>query len=287
MNVGNIAYKKPTNQFRTVLFYGFCTLMSVAFVFPLVWSLLTSFKPAAEASASPPTFLPSRFSLENFTYLSQYGAGILNYALNSLIVAAITVVGTVVLSVLAGYGFSRFQFPGKNAIFLIILTTLMIPFQSILTPLFILLRLIHLQNTLLGLGLVYITFQIPFAVFMMRNSFESVPRELEEAALLDGCSAWTLLIRVMLPVVLPGVVTVGLFAFFASWNEFLAALIFMSDSDKFTLPVMLLNAQSQVFGSINWGAMEAGLAITMVPCAVLFLLLQRYYISGLISGAVK
>jgi multiple sugar transport system permease protein len=163
----------------------------------------------------------------------------------------------------------------------------MIPFQSILTPLYILLRVIHLQNTLLGLGLVYITFQIPFAVFMMRNAFESVPRELEEAALLDGCTPLTLLTRVMLPVVLPGVITVGLFAFFASWNEFLAALIFMSDSEKFTLPVMLLNAQSQIFGAINWGAMEAGLAITMIPCAVIFLLLQRYYISGLISGAVK
>ena len=152
---------------------------------------------------------------------------------------------------------------------------------------FILLRVIHLQNTLLGLGLVYITFQIPFAVFMMRTAFESVPRELEEAALLDGCTPLTLLTHVMLPVVLPGMITVGLFAFFASWNEFLAALIFMSDSEKFTLPVMLLNAQSQIFGAINWGAMEAGLAITMIPCAVIFLLLQRYYISGLISGAVK
>jgi multiple sugar transport system permease protein len=287
MSTANLTYKKKNNPFGSILFYGFCTIVAIAFIFPLVWSLITSLKPAAEASASPPTFLPSRISLENFSYLANYSIGIFAYVLNSLIVATITVVGTVVLSVLAGYGFSRFEFPGKHILFLIVLTTLMIPFQSILTPLYILLRVIHLQNTLLGLGLVYITFQIPFAVFMMRNAFESVPRELEEAALLDGCTPLTLLTRVMLPVVLPGVITVGLFAFFASWNEFLAALIFMSDSEKFTLPVMLLNAQSQIFGAINWGAMEAGLAITMIPCAVIFLLLQRYYISGLISGAVK
>ena len=287
MSTAKLNYKKKKNPFGSILFYGFCTIVAIAFIFPLVWSLVTSLKPAAEASASPPTFLPSRLSLENFAYLANYSIGIFAYVLNSLIVAVITVSGTVVLSVLAGYGFSRFEFPGKNIFFLIVLTTLMIPFQSILTPLFILLRVIHLQNTLLGLGLVYITFQIPFAVFMMRNAFESVPRELEEAALLDGCTPLTLLTHVMLPVVLPGVITVGLFAFFASWNEFLAALIFMSDSEKFTLPVMLLNAQSQIFGAINWGAMEAGLAITMIPCAVIFLLLQRYYISGLISGAVK
>jgi len=270
-----------------IFFYVACTLLALAFLFPLAWSTFTALKPAAEASASPANFWPSRLSLENFAYLVKYGAGIGRYVLNSLGVAALTVVGTIFLSVLAGYGFARFEFPGKSTWFLIVLTTLMIPFQSILTPLYILLRTIHLQNSLVGLGLVYITFQIPFSVYMMKNAFESVPRELEEAALLDGCSAWTLLVRVMMPVVMPAVITVGLFAFFASWNEFLAALIFMSDAEKFTLPVMLLNAQSGVFGSINWGAMQAGLAITMLPCAIIFLLLQRYYVSGLISGSVK
>ena len=120
---------------------------------------------------------------------------------------------------------------------------------------------------------------------MMRNSFDSMPRELEAAALIDGCTPIMPLWRVMLPVVMPGIVTVGLFAFFGAWNEFLAALIFMSDAEGFTLPVMLLNAQSGQFGTLNWGAMQAGLTISMLPCAVLFL--QRYYINGLIAGAVK
>ncbi len=278
---------RPKRQRPPVLFYVVCTALFVVFAFPIFWSVLTSLKPPSEASASPPTFLPSRLSFENYANLASYGDGIGRYLFNSVSVTLMTVVGAVILSTLGGYGFSRFNFPAKNLVFIVILVTLMIPFQSILTPLFLLLRFIHLQNTLLGLALVYITFQLPFAVFMMRNSFDSVPRELEEAALIDGCTPITLLTKVMLPVVLPGIVTVALFAFFGAWNEFLAALIFMSNAEDFTLPVMLLNAQAGQFGTVNWGAMQAGLTISMLPCAVLFLLLQRYYINGLIAGAVK
>ncbi len=269
------------------LFYTVCTLLFVIFAFPLFWSLLTSFKLPSEASASPPNIIPSRLTFENYAQLASYGDGIGRYLGNSVVVTAMTVIGAVLLSTLGGFGFSRFAFPAKNLIFLVILVTLMIPFQSILTPLFLLLRFLQLQNTLLGLALVYITFQLPFAVFMMRNSFDSVPRELEEAALIDGCTPFTLLTKVMLPIVMPGIVTVSLFAFFGAWNEFLAALIFMSNAEDFTLPVMLLNAQAGQFGTVNWGAMQAGLTISMLPCAILFLLLQRYYINGLIAGAVK
>jgi multiple sugar transport system permease protein len=191
------------------------------------------------------------------------------------------------ISTLAGYGFSRFRFPGRNLIFMLILSTLMIPFQSILNPLFILLRAIHLQDTKPGLALVYTTFQLPFAVFMMRNAFDAIPREIEEAAVLDGCRPLQMLRRVMLPLVGPGLATVGLFAFFGSWNELLAALILISDSREFTLPVMLLNAQSGQLGAVNWGLMQAGITLSILPCAILFLLLQRYYIHGLVAGAVK
>jgi multiple sugar transport system permease protein len=140
---------------------------------------------------------------------------------------------------------------------------------------------------LTGLSLIYITFQLPFSIFMMRNSFDSVPRELEEAAMLDGCSALSTLWRVMLPVVFPGVVTVALFAFFSAWNELLVALILVSDPAKFTLPVLLQSAQSQFLGGIDWGVMQAGISISVLPCALLFMLLQRFYINGLIAGAVK
>ena len=268
-----------------VSYYVVCIALAILFLFPLVWTALMTFKTSQEAAASPPTFFPTQFSLESYAHV--FNQGIMSYLGNSALVVTGTVAVAVVLSMMAGYGFSRFSFPGKNVVFVLILTTLMIPFQSILTPLFLLLHFIGLNNSLLGLALVYITFQLPFAIFMMRNSFDSVPRELEEAGLIDGCSSFSLLTRVMLPVVFPGVITVALFAFFMTWNEFLAALIFLNDNDKYTLPVYLLNVQTGQYGTVDFGAIDAGLVITILPCVIIFLLLQRYYINGLIAGAVK
>ena len=269
------------------LYYLACGLLTLVFLFPIVWSAFTSLYPPADASASPPKYWPSHLSFENYMNLAAYGAGIWRYFGNSASVAAMTVIMTLVLCTLGGYGFSRFRFRGRNLIFVVILATLMIPFQSILNPLFVLLRWMHLQGTLFGLALVYTTFQLPFAVFMMRNSFDAIPREIEEASLIDGCTLMQSLRIVMLPLVMPGLVTAGLFAFFGSWNELLAALILINDSGNYTLPVMLLNAQSGQLGSIDWGLMQAGITLTILPCAGLFLLLQRYYIHGLIAGAVK
>ena len=268
-----------------IVYYVVCTVLAILFLFPLVWTALMTFKTSQEAASSPPTFFPTQFSLQSYTRV--FNQGIAMYLGNSVLVVVMTVAVAVVLSMLAGYGFSRFSFPGKNIVFVLILTTLMIPFQSILTPLFLLLHFIGLNNSLFGLALVYITFQLPFSIFMMRNSFDSVPRELEEAGLIDGCSSFSLLTRVMLPVVFPGVITVALFAFFITWNEFLAALIFLNDSDKYTLPVYLLNVQTGQYGTVDFGAIDAGLVITILPCVIVFLLLQRYYINGLIAGAVK
>jgi len=146
---------------------------------------------------------------------------------------------------------------------------------------------LKLQNTLLGLALVYITFQLPFGIFVMRNTFDVIPRELEEAAYLDGCTPVTLLYRVMLTIVRPGIITVAIYAFLNSWNEFLAALIFMNNESMFTLPILLTSVRSGLYGSIDWGALQAGITITIAPCIILFLILQRYYMQGLMGGAVK
>lgn len=282
-----------SQQFRysRLLLYALCTFFAIGFLFPVVWSLLNSFKPPAETSASPATFLPSQLTLENYRKLTQLqfgmAGGIFQYLYNSAVVALITVAGTIILSTLAGFGFSRFQFRGKTVMFSMILVTLMIPFQSILTPLFVILRMLKLTNTLLGLSLVYITFQLPFGVFMMRNTFATVPRELEEAALIDGCTTFTMLYRVMLKLVRPGIITVAIYAFLNSWNEFLAALIFMLKEDKFTLPIFLASVTTGQYGNIDWGALQAGIILSISPCILLFLILQRYYLQGLMGGAVK
>jgi multiple sugar transport system permease protein len=271
----------------TILIYVFCTVVAVLFLAPILAAVANSFKTPSEAAAVPPTYFPSRISFENYQVLVQYGQGLWRYLSNSAAAALITVVGALVLSLLGGYGFARFSFPGKGILFVIVLSTLMIPFQSILTPLFIILATLKLQNTVLGLALVYIVFQLPFGLFLMRNSFEVIPKEIEESALLDGCSPLTMLFRVMLPLVAPGLVTVAIYAFINSWNEFLAALIFMNQEKNFTLPVMLTLVQSGLYGQINWGALQAGVTLAMAPCILLFLALQRYYIEGLMGGSVK
>lgn len=262
-------------------------VFALFFLLPIVWSFANSFKPAAEALAHPVALFSKAFSLENYRRLNTVGAGWTVYAGNSVMIALGTVVLTVLVAVPAGYGFSKFRFPGQSALFIVVMATMMIPFQSILTPLFLILKVLKLQNNLFGLVLIYVTFQLPFSIFMMRNAFDAVPRALIEAARIDGASQWTILRRIMLPIALPGVATIAMFAFLNSWNEFLAALIFLSDQNKFTLPIMLVNVSSGIYGIIDWGALQAGVTVTMVPCIILFLLLQRYYVRGLTAGAVK
>jgi multiple sugar transport system permease protein len=276
------------HRLAALRYHAIGVVTSLLFLAPLAWSVLVSFKPSLEARQPPlPPWPVEGFSTQSYENLERYGAGIWTYAGNSLTVSAATVVASVVISLLAGYGFSRFQFPFKNVLFLLIISTVMIPFQSILTPLFLILTKLGLQNTLGGIVLIYVTLQMPFSIFMMRNAFDAVPKEIEDAARVDGASVLVVLRRIMLPLVLPGVATVAIFAFLASWNEFLAALILLTDQKRYTLPVLMAAVRSGQFGTIDWGAVQSGVTLMMAPCLVLFLLLQRYYIRGLTAGAVK
>lgn len=258
------------------------------FLVPLAMTFLASFRPRSETGTPPiPPWPSSGISVDAYETLNTFGAGIWQHMFNSLFVSIATVVVTVVISVLAGYGFSRYRFPFKNALFILIIATLMIPFQSILTPLFIILSRLGLNNSLIGLTLVYVTLQLPFSVFMMRNAFDAVPKEIEEAARIDGARDLRLLVSVLFPLVLPGAVTVAIFAFLNAWNEFFAALVLMSSTEKFTLPVLMTAVRSSQMGAIDWGAVQAGVIVMVIPCLVVFLLLQRFYMRGLMAGAVK
>jgi multiple sugar transport system permease protein len=265
-----------------------CLCLAVAFLYPLWVMLSMALKGPAEQGQIPPTFLPHAPTLENFTRLSSVqGLNVFGNLLNSVVVTLAATVLTVVVATLAGYALARARFPGSNIVFFVALATFMIPFQAIITPLFMVLKTLGLNNSLVGLTIVYVTFNLPFGLFIMRNSFAAVPGTLEEAALVDGCGILTALRHIMLPIVLPGVITTALLTFFASWNEFFAALILLTDQDKFTLPVTLTLVTSGQFGSVNWGALEAGVALTIIPCIVIYVLLQRYYVSGMLNGALK
>jgi len=277
----------PRRAAASASFHIVSGALAIVFLFPLVWAVINSVKTPAEANQAPPTLIPKSFSLGNFETLMNYGVGLPTYFWNSVVVSGLTVVGTVVVCVLGGYGFARFDFFGKKHLFIAVVAILMVPYATILLPLYILLGKLGLQNSLVGLSLVLVMFQLPFGTLMMRNSFESVPRELEEAALVDGCSNVGALRHISLRMVAPGVVTVALFAFLASWNEFLAPLIFLNDASKFTLPIMLVNVRSGSYGAVDFGALQAGVVVAMIPALALYLVLQRYYVNGLLNGALR
>jgi multiple sugar transport system permease protein len=206
---------------------------------------------------------------------------------NSVFVSLLVTAITIVVSTLAGYAFARLPFRGSDAVFFVVLITFMIPFQAIITPLFLTLIELDLDNSLVGLALVLATFNLPFGIFLMRNSFAAVPASLEEAALIDGNTPLQAMRRVMLPIAIPGIVSTALLTFFSAWNDFFATLILITDQSLYTLPVSLNILSAGQNNAVDWGLMQTGVAVTVLPCVVLYLLLQRYYVAGLISGAVK
>lgn len=264
-----------------------CILMVALMLGPIALSFSASIKTPAEASASPPNYLPHSLSLENYQKVFDYQAGLLTYAGNSFVVAAIAIVLCLALAVPAGYGLARFQLPGKEFVFVLLLAPLMIPYQALLVPIYLNFSKMGLANSHLGLAIVHAVLQLPFSIYLMRNAFAAIPREIEEAALIDGATSLQVLRRIFLPLVVPGIVTVMLFTFINSWNEFLAALIFMNKESSFTMPIMLVSVRTGRLGAVDWGALQAGVILSILPCILIYVLLQKYYVSGFLNGAVK
>jgi multiple sugar transport system permease protein len=265
-----------------------CLAICAVMVAPIVMSVLASLKPTAESAATPPTYLPHALSFDSYQRLWSYQAGLPTYLVNSLGTALVTIALTLGLCVPAAYALSRFPVPAKEPLFVVLLLALIVPYQALLTPMFLMFVQLGLNNSLLGLGILHTTIQLPFSLYVLRNSFAAVPRELEEAAVMDGASSWQMLVRIFVPSAVPAIVTVALFAFITSWNEFLGALVMMNRGERFTLPVILAASRTETsLGGTDWGMLQAGITVSMIPCVLVYLLLQRYYVSGLMSGAVK
>jgi multiple sugar transport system permease protein len=255
--------------------------LAIIFLFPILWAAVASVSPQAATGQTVGV------GLGNYTTLFNYGAGLPRFLFNSVFVAGTVVAITLVVSSLGGYAFARFAFPGRDALFLLTLAILMAPYATVLIPLYVMLHSVGLQNSLIGLSLVLVVFQLPFATYMMRISFEAVPRELDESALMDGCGGLSVLWRILLPLVWPGLITVSLFAFLAAWNDFFAPLILLNDPKQQTLPLAIATLRQQTMGAIDYGATEAGVVVMALPCLILFLFLQRHFVRGFMSGAVK
>ena len=263
-----------------------CVAVMAIMAAPLVFSFFASIETVTETSSAP-HYLPHSFSLQNYLKVAGYQAGLATYVGNSTLVALMTIVACIALAAPAGYGLARFSTYGKEIAFLILLAPMMIPYQALLTPLYLDFAKFGLVDSRIGLAIVHTILQLPFSVYLMRNAFEAIPREIEEAAMIDGCSASRRLAYIFLPLAVPGLVTVALFAFINSWNEFLAALVFMNREFSFTVPILLVSVRTGDHGAVDWGALQASIILSIIPCLVVYLALQRYYISGLLSGAVK
>lgn len=272
-----------------VLTYAALTVITALVLYPVALVLKKAFEPGRQfaLSASP---LPESFTLDHFsTLLTARGSdgqlSFLRYALNSAGVAFATTVVGVFLACTAAYSLSRYRFSGRRAGLTTFLVVQMFPATMLLMPLYVLLHRLDMLNSLFGLVLVYATTAIPFCVWTLKGYFDSLPRELEEAARMDGASHWGVFFRIVLPLARPGIAVTALFSFMTAWNEFILASTFLTDERSYTLPVLLQSSIGQY--SADWGAFAAGALLTSLPVMVLFYILQRYLVGGLTAGSVK
>ncbi|MCG7310284.1 carbohydrate ABC transporter permease [Brachybacterium sp. ACRRE] len=272
---------------KVTLYAAFGVTLALVFTLPLVWAVLRAFQPndtIVTAASLSQTF---DLTWKNFAQILSPNGSLWSALINSVIVSLGTAVLTAVIATLAGYGLSRFRFPGARVAFSVILLSMMVPFQAILTPLYLEMNALHLTDSLLGLVLFYTTVNLPFGVFVMKASCDAVPSSLEDSAIVDGAGTLRMLTGVLRPLLLPGMASAGLYAFLASWTEFLGALTFITRENLYTLPIALLNLQSGTFGELDYGLLVAGAVVAMVPCIILYVALQRFYVQGLAAGAVK
>lgn len=268
-----------------VLWAGLAALALFA-ALPFVWVFLSSFKTRAELYATPLVYLPA--SLDPVNYIEAWTSKLTPFSrffANSLWVSSVTMVATTVVSILAGYALSRFRFAGRQTFLLIFLASQMFPAVLLIAPLLSQWHALGLIDTYQALIYSNFSFTVPFTVWMLVGYFESIPKELEESAMLDGCNRFGALCRVVLPLAAPGVAATAIFAFVASWSELLFAITFTSQTEMRTLSAGLLFMVGQY--EIQWGQLSAGVIISTVPVAMLFTYLQRHLIQGLSAGAVK
>lgn len=257
-------------------------LGALAMVFPFAWMVSTSLTADAQLFATPPRLIPEPTQPENYVRVFE-AFPVARFALNSVVVALVSSALQIATSAMGAYAFARIRFPGRDALFVMYLATLMIPMQVLVVPLFVEMRLLGQVNTYPGLILPGIA--SAFGTFLLRQYMLTLPIELEEAALIDGASRWTVFRRIVLPLSGPALATFGIFAFMASWNAFLWPLLVASDIDMMTLPVGLANLRGRFV--TEWNLVMAGATVSVVPIVIVYLAAQRYVVRGIALSGLK
>lgn len=252
---------------------------------PIYWMLSTSFKDPLEASSLEPTLWPQSLTTANYEGLVTGSLPFTRFLANSVLTSVAAALVAVVLATLAGYSFSRGRYRLRGVLGVGVLATQMLPLVVLIGPLYLLLFQTRLLNTYFGLVVGYTTFALPFAAWMMKGFIDAIPADIEEAARVDGCSRLEILVRIVVPLVVPGIVTTAVFVFINSWNNLLYPLTLMSTNDKLTLPPGLLQSFSGQFKT-DWGGMMAASIITTIPLLIAFFAVQRSMVKGMTSGAL-
>jgi ABC-type glycerol-3-phosphate transport system permease component len=253
-------------------------------ILPLLWGVVTALKVPSEIYAFPPTWIPKTITFDNFIAIF-HNKSLIRAFFNTLLVASSTTVVALIVGVLGGYGFSRYRIPGRNMLLWSVLLTKLFPRVVVIVPFFVTLRNLQIMNTYQGLVLVYLMVTFPVAIWLLKGFFDKIPVEIEEAAIVDGCSLPQLLWRVVLPMARPALIAVAMYSFILAWNEFLFALVFSNGLERRPLSVALAFFIDE--NGIRWGELMAASVIMSLPAILVFTLAQRMLVRGLSDGAVK
>jgi multiple sugar transport system permease protein len=270
--------RKPgSNQVQTLILHLLLAFGALVMIFPFIWMVLTSFKDISQAFLIPPKWIPDPWVWQNYPdSLNALPFGRAYF--NSFYITALVVGVTLITGSMAAYAFAKINFPGREILFLLFLATMMVPGQVTIIPLFLIMKQLGWVDSHLSIIVPGALFNA-FAVFLLRQFIRGIPKEMEEAATIDGCSRWRIYWQIILPLLVPAMSALGIFLFLGSWNEFFRPLIFLSSPDLFTVPLMLNQFRGQY--TIDWTLLMAGSAIAVIPVLVIYILLQRRIIEGI------
>lgn len=275
---------RRARTFRTRLAsYGGAAAVAVLVFGPIYWMVLTAFKPKAEVFTSPPTWIPKEPTLQNF--VDALDPAFLRFLGNSLLVSLATAVVCVILAVLASYAVSRPAGKSGKSVIVVVLVSQLLPPAVLLVPLYRSAESLGILNSHFGLVIAYLTFTLPVAIWLLHGFISSIPAELEEAAMVDGMSSFRAFFTVIVPLARPGIAATGAYIFFTAWQDFMFALVFLTDEDKRTLPLGVLGYIGQY--TVDWGQLMAASTLLIIPIILIFALVQKQFIAGLTAGAVK
>ena len=270
------------DRYKKAIIYLLLVLILTIVIYPLIWILINSFKSTKDFLQNSFT-LPATWHFEN--YVKAWNNGLSKYFLNSMLISLLSILLITGIASLATYGLTRFQFRFRNALFLFILAGLSLSIESSFVPLFKMFQTLHLYNKQIGVIILYTAFRIPITVFLMRSYFLSFPREVEEAAMIDGCGPFAIYWRIFLPIGRPILASSAIVNLIFTWNEFMTALIFLEDQDLMTIPVGLNALKGEMLQ--EWNIQLAAVVIASLPLVLIYLCMQKSFVKGLTAGSVK